>query len=725
MFHLLHQLISAIPFILFGLALGDPQPELLASTFQNNPAPGGQAEGVDTTPPLPPDPEVIRIAPDKWSDELAKRIVIHDFERANQWRRQNMDMRWNEDERLLNGNLIQRIWEGTPIPRSSLGIKLIWQQVESLLPRLMSSIFNSSDGIFFECFPRPGTDVQLAQMTRELISAQLDEADVWEVTRRVFKTALTYGTGIMKLGWTRKERDRELWEDKIVATLKKVTGQALNVGDRREFKRKKYVDKINRPDLSYVSIKDFYIDPSHKLPQIDGAQFIIQRSLPTLEELQWMADNDPSIKLPPRAELIDWIARKATPSRADADQHKRRQAQEADFMEEYPVKGSHDPARAKFELLEYWTADRLVTILNRKNVIRNIPNPYGFLPFISINYVDTLAQFYGKGIATIIEGEQKLQQGLLNAHIDETSLNIHGCLVVEAGTVLNKQQLRRRPGQIIEATRADAIQPIVMPQVTQDAFIALQQSQVRAQQYTGVSDMISNGVPSVKTSATRTAAGVGAVVQASSSRIEYMIENIENNFIVPMLDKILILNQRYLDPKQAIQILGPDGPKVINPLAVTNFDYTFELRAASRMSARQNAAQSLPLVLQTIMNPALSEMLQQQGVKINVKAVVRDVLDILNWRNRNDWFQPMSPQDLQMAQSEQSKQIQQMQMQAQLQTGRDRGRIVPKTLADTAKMVLDKALEGKPAAAIALGKALDGAQANEVTGAEFLPQEQQ
>lgn len=705
------------------MALGDPQPELLASTFQNNPAPGGTAPGGPEAPPKPPDPDVIKIAPDKWSDELAKRIVIHDYERVNLWRRQNFDMRWNEDERLLHANVIQRIWEGTPIPRASLGIKVIWQQIESLLPHLMSQIFGSTDGIFFECFPRPGTDVTQSQMTRELMAAQLDEANIWEISRRVFKSCLLYGTGILKVGWKRTDRDREIWEDKLVPVLSKVQGQNITTSTKREFRRKKLKEKINRPDLSYVSIHDFFIDPSHKLPSIEGAGYAIQRSFATYEELTWMAENDPSITLPPKAKIIEAIKRKITPSRSDADQFKRRAAQEADIMEEYPTKGSVDPARAQFELIEYWTDDRLVTLLNKTDVIRNIPNPYGFIPFISINYTDILDQFYGRGIASIIEGEQRLQQGILNAHIDETSLNIHGALVVEAGTVLNKQQLRRRPGQIIEATRADAIVPLTMPNVTQDAFIALQQSQVRAQQYTGVSDMIATGVPSVKTSATRTAAGVGAVVQAASSRIEYMVENIENNFIIPLLDKVMSLNQRYLDPKQAIQILGQKGQVVINAMAVANGEYKFELRAGSRMSARQSAASNLPLVLQTVMNPALSEMLQQQGIKINIQSVIRDVLDILNWRNRNDWFVPMSPQDQQALQTEQAKDVQMAQLNSQLATQRDRDRVTTKTMADTAKMILDKALEGKPAAAQALGMALDAAQAHNVPGAEFQDQE--
>lgn len=706
------------------MSVGDPQPELLLTTFQNNPAPAGdKITGTPKdAPPKPPDLDVIKVAPAEWTDDIAKRIVVHDYERANLWMRQNKYMRWSEDERLLNSNLIQRIWEGTNIPRSSLGIKVIWQQVESVLPHLMDAIFTSTDGIWFETFPRPGTDVQQAMDTRELLSAQLDEAHIWEITRRVMKSMAIYGTGIMKVAWTRKERDRQIWDDKLTPKMATIGGQQVAVGSKRTFKKRNIKQQINRPDLSYVSLKDFYIDPSHKLPSVEGASFVAQRSFATYEELQWMADNDPSIKLPSKEDLLAVIKEKNTPTKADADQFKQRASSEADIRESFPAKGSSDPARSQFELLEYWTDDHLVLLLNRRDVIRNIPNPYGFIPFISVNYTDVLDQFYGIGIAEIIEGEQKLQQGLLNAHIDETSLNIHGALVVEAGTVLNKQQLRRRPGQIIEATRADAVQPLTMPNVTQDAFIAIQQSQTRAQQYTGISDMVSSGVPSVKTSATRTAAGVGAIVQASSSRIEYIVENVENNLIVPMLDKILTLNQRYLDPQTAIAILGPNGQKYINPLQVTNGEFMFELRAANRMSQRQQAGQSIPFLLQTLLNPALMQLMMQQGDKLNIKAIIRDVMSVMSWRNRNDWFQPMTPQDYQMLQQEAQQQQQMAQMKMQGQAERDKDRIIGNTLSQMATSVFDKALDGQPAASIALGKALDAAQAHGIEGAEHIQQ---
>src|SRR5437899_1052228 len=488
------------------MGLGDPQDDLLraASPEASTAAPAGDRGDRLSLPK----PEEAVFAPGAWDDDLALAIVISDFDRASQHRQQNFDLNWDDDDRLLHANVTQRTWEGTNTPRSSLGVKLVWQQIESLLPAEMSALFQSTDGIFFDTFPRPGTDITQAIATRELISAQLDDINFWKTAEQVLRSKNLYGTGILKLGWFRRDRQREFWSDELIPVMGQKLGTPFFIGTKRQFKRRQKKEQINRPEILYVSLRDFYIDPSHKKPHVEGAQFAIHRAFITMDEIFWMGQNDPSYDMPTRDDLVLMVKQGATPASAAADTSKQRSAQEADIRERYPLNSTADPAKAKFEILEYWTNDRLVTVLNRKRVIRNISNPYMFIPFISVNYTDVVDQFYGKGIARIIGDEQRLMQGIVNAHVDEVSLHIHGALVIESGSVINKGQLRRRPGQVIEATRRDAVGPLETSPVTQDAFIALQQAQIRAQQYTGVTDIVLMCEPSVQTSATRTARGV-------------------------------------------------------------------------------------------------------------------------------------------------------------------------------------------------------------------------
>ena len=710
--------------------IGDPQDELqrAASAEGSTPAPagdGGLRVGL-------PRPEQVVIAPRPWDDDLALAIVVADFDRAQQHRQQNFEINWDDDDRLLHANVTQRVWEGTNTPRSSLGIKLVWQQIESLVPAEMSALFQSSDGIFFDCFPRPGTDPTQAIATRELMAAQLDDCNFWKTAEQVLRSKNIYGTGIAKVSWCRLERDREFWSDELTPVMVKKLGVPFALGQKREFKRRKTREVLNKPDVCYVSLRDFFIDPSHKRPYVDGAQYAIHRAQVSMDELYWMGDNDPSYDIPSIADLALMVKTGMTPAAAPADTSKQRAASEADIRERYPLMPSADPAKARFEILEYWTTDRLVTVLNRKRVIRNIPNPYLFIPFISVNYTDVVDQFYGKGIARIIGDEQRLMQGIVNAHVDEVALHIHKAKVVQSGSVLNKGQLRTRPGQVIEATTVEAVKELDTSPTTQDAFIALQQCQMRAQQYTGVTDIISTGVPSVQTSATRTAKGVSTIANAGFSRIQHTVSRDENSLIVPLLDRLVELNQRFLDPRTQIEILGKTVPGIIsvNPLLITNGQFRFELRAASRMVAKQAMQQGLPFLLQNILNPAFIQSMQTYQEKPNTKAIMRDTMETLGFRNRNDWFIPMTPQDIQNAQQPNSVEIQKELLKNQREDKRSQAKAgmmesqqVAELLKEALSILLKGAVAGDAMPSIALGKALDGIGAHNAFEANQQPPE--
>jgi hypothetical protein len=198
-----------------------------------------------------------------------------------------------------------------------------------------------------------------------------------------------------------------------------------------------------------------------------------------------------------------------------------------------------------------------------------------------------------------------------------------------------------------------------------------------------------------------------------------MVENTENSLIVPMLDHVLEMNQRFLDPRKAILVLGKQGAQLlhINPLDVANGQYSFELRAASRMVARQNMQQSLPFIMQNFFNPAFQSELAQKGIKLDVQAVTRDMMEVLGWRSRSDWFVPMSQEDMQRMQQQQMGQAIQL---LQMKNQHDDQRMAVKgqqKLGDgalqLAMAVIKQGLKDAPgAASSALLKSLDAAQAH-------------
>lgn len=672
---------------------------------------GGELQ-LENRAPDPSRSSDVKIAPGKWTDEVARAIVMADFAKFEQHRAQ-FDKRWTRNDEILQGNVDQKYWPNG-VARSSVAVKLEEQQLESLLPYLYEGIFQSVDGIFFDTFPRPGTHPESARYTRELMAQQLDQCGAVNEICHSIRSLGHHGTGIIKVGWCRYQYDRADWvRGTVPEGYSMVNGQKVGYGSKVQSSRVPKTTYVNRPEVYFKNLRDIYVDSSLLLPNLQKSQAVIERALLGYDELKRIGEKDKTYKLPSEAELRQYLIQRKLPKTVSADSDRSR-SMAAAGQTDIHIQGTTDPARARFEVLEYWTLDRFVVILERKWVICNKKNPYGFIPYFSGNFKDLLDSFYGKGLAETLEYEQMLQAGLINSHCDEVSLSIHSGLIVQTGSVLNKTQLSAGPGQVIEANSTDAVKELKRTPVTQDWTLALTQSQLRAQQITGLSDIITSGAPGVATSVTRTARGVSALAGGAMSRIQFLVERIENTIIVPMLRAIFTLNKLYLKPDEIVAIVGRDGLQyVFDPLLVANADVAFELRAASRMSSRVAMQQTLPQLLQdlgTMMGP-----LREQGVKTNIPAVIRDILEVNGWRNRNDWFTPMSQEEIQqMQQQEMAPQASKQQAQAERDQARfdaNSQRQQHQAGLDILKDVVSKGLDGKPAAAAALGMALDASQA--------------
>lgn len=676
-------------------------------------APANRDFNSESIRPLDPsEKRDVQPAPAKWNDELARRIVLSDFSKYEQFRQQNFDKRWTENDRILNANVTQEYWEGTnpPVPKASLGVKLEQQQLESLLPYLHEGIFSSSDGIWFDFFPRPGTPPDAAIASREFVAMQTDVANVEYELDMAFRSGGHHGTGIVKVGWCKRRYDRAEWKPGIVTN-------SNGIGGSERLLRSTTTSYESGPEVRSISLRDLYVDSSLKEPNLQKAQSVIERALLSMDVLQRMGKQDSDYKIPSESELRAYLVARQQPKSAAADSERQQSLREAGQTTVH-LQGTTDPARARLEVLEYWSQDRFVVVLERKWTICNKRNPYGFIPYYSFNYVDVIDQFYGNGLAAILDDEQLLQQGLVNSHLNEVSLNIHGALAHQAGSVTNKSDLRPKPGQVITTVGkpSDVLMEVKRSSVTQDWFVALQQSQLRAQQYTGLSDIVTQGAPGVATSVTRTARGVGALANAAHSRIQFVIERIENRLIVPMLDAIVRLDQIFLDPNKKIPLVKDGQTFNYDPLAITNSQFRIELRAGSKMATKAAMQQTLPIVLQNVMMSI--EPMRQQGWKTNINAILRDMLEAYGWRNRNDWFEQMSPQEKeQMQQEQQAPDAAKIQAKMQLQDDKldhKQDMMHEQAGLDLIGKLFDQALSGKsPVAAEALRRSLESAGAED------------
>src|SRR5208282_5430942 len=117
-----------------------------------------------------------------------------------------------------------------------------------------------------------------------------------------------------------------------------------------------------------------------------------------------------------------------------------------------------------------------------KLVICNDKNPYGKIPYLSVNWWDIPEAFWGMGLAKTIGSEQRLQQGVTNAWLDGVSLNLNGVYIrVEGKSQAPSQSIRMSPGKIVNVQEKDSSYPLERLPAVPEAAQALMLSQARSE----------------------------------------------------------------------------------------------------------------------------------------------------------------------------------------------------------------------------------------------------
>ena len=288
--------------------------------------------------------------------------------------------------------------------------------------------------------------------------------------------------------------------------------------------------------------------------------------------------------------------------------------------------------------------------MDRKRAILNIPNPYGFINFFNMCYVDYPKRFYGFGVTDVAEGEHRLIQSIINARVDELALAIHKPIIKRKGATFSQSQLRIRPGinWEVENPKED-IQTFEYGAINQNAYVEVEAAERRLEKYTGITDLAVQGGPTAGgNSANRTATGVNVQAGASGTRMEYLVSTAESTYLEPMIYGLHFLNQKFLDPQQALDILGQDGKALqLDPTAIKNSECRFKFMASERMQSKNNTLQGLQAIGQALLNPIFMQALASiNKVKLNVEFIGSKIGDAMGWRS-SDMFIPLSQAEMQ------------------------------------------------------------------------------
>ena len=599
-----------------------------------------------------------KILPDdeKWTDQYALSVVKSDWAYAESYRTNAHDWRYRNASELYLAWAGQRYWDGTRVPRSSLGMYVVFEQVEAMLPKVVSAV-TSTDSFHYSA-EMGEEDENIPLAWKEMVTKQLDEINFREQIQQCIKSMEIYGNGVIEVGW-------EQYEDEYITFNRKVTPSKtayvnhptvgvvpISTQTKEEFVRKITREKKGRPYVRYVSLIDFYVDPACESVVLqEGAGYVIKRVYMSVGKIKSFKDQE-GFKIPSDQELTSLSKAKST---ANQDVTKLSAELFRYNMWNPSQDYTSDPAQRRIAVIEYTTPTRKIWWLQGTDyVIYNQLNKYGIINYFSVPYANVLDRWHGLSIADVAEGEQRLQTAIINARVDELALAIHKPMVKRRGVTIPQYQLKVRPGVVIETENPEGdLHQLEASNITQQAFIEVEASDRRVQRTTGMSDLAALGTPSSGgNSANRTATGVNSQMSATQGRVTYIVENIESMIIEPAVNFIIRLNRKFMDTKTAANWMKIDPRfQKLDPLKAMNTMVKAECRASTKMASRANFLQLLPVIGQAWLNPELLQMLGQQSQKtLNVEEFIHMTMDAMNYSPRNPLIIDLTPQQIQAQQ---------------------------------------------------------------------------
>lgn len=456
------------------------------------------------------------------NQEIASKISGK-FTHALTWR-EPFRAKWDRFYKMYRSHLEEANYPW----QSTLWIPYSFSTIETLAPRMVS---NKPQ---IDIMPREPGDVAYAKVMADLVDFQWDQMEMQVKLPDIVKSMLLYGTAIVKIGWLTEKETKEVEED--------VDESFPELG---KVKVKQEVTEYDGPTVELVDLYDFFVDP--KAVDMDSARWVIHRTYKTLKDLK-------ELQRQGVYKNINLIERKAKVVESDNQKSER-----------YSTLGASIPTdnvneeNEKVELLEYWEDNKVITLANRKVVIRDDKNPFkhGKKPFVRIVDQSVPHEFYGIGELEPIESLQYELNNRRNQRMDNVTLALNRMWKIKNGANVDEDELVSDAGGVIHTDDMNGVEEVLMPDVTSSSYQEETIIKGDIQQTTGVSDF-TRGVGS-DSLGNDTATGISLIQEAGSSRFRLKIQNLEEMGIKKIGQMLVSMNEQFIDEEKVIRIVGNEG----------------------------------------------------------------------------------------------------------------------------------------------------------------------
>lgn len=601
-------------------------------------------------------------SPAEFENSEAIKLVVQDEATTSAWiANEQWRVLWREADILYQSPRSLATWEGTGVPRANIVRFLVASHVNSILAPLMSGLFYENPPFMLQ--PYPGTTEDTTRAIQEVQGAQLKAMGFREQVRRGLFSALLFGTAIWKGGWFAETKIVKKFRPKTPPlTFENAAGAETTISsvesDELEVEE---IEKLDaRPCLHARDIRHLLVSRELAVPDIREAKFVIDRMAVTYRDLVKMKEDAKLLgieyDIPSEKEVKEWFEPPAEQSAQPSGPEQTDQSNAQFIHHAAPrfSKTTADPLNEPLELLERWDRDKVITVIQKCRLIRNERNPFGKIPFYSVNFWDMPNAFWGIGLGRSIGQDQRVSTGLINALLDITSLIVNPMYVQSNSANVTSQNTRLRPGGWIrvEGEAGKAFSLLEQPRFPVEVFQEIASAEARAEQTSGANELLVQGaMPATgRTSMGRSATGAGALNAAAANRIQALVENFVAQVYEPFLYEMHELNRERLPFSVLRDILGKKlGQQYkVKPVDYCNAEFEFDVLAGSHLAARSQMAQSLAIMVQIFDSPITMQKLAEVNQKyVDVDELMHMVHDMSGFKNYYDVIKDMTPEMIQ------------------------------------------------------------------------------
>lgn len=505
---------------------------------------------------------------DKERQQLRK--YLDRIEAAENWRDSAYKDLWQRCYKRYR-NYVDKLYDpntGREIKdRSNISIPYTFTQVETVLPRLVESLFAARPYVTVK--GREPGDEENAKNMETLLDWQMNERlDIQDIFHKGLKEMCIYGTAVAYVGWKYKERKvirRQLQtlldeNNNPIIEVDPTTGEEVEIADYAAVEVTETV--WDDPDVKFIDLGLFFVDPN--ATDIDDARYCGHVAYLTKSELEEMAERDESMKL--KWDEIPKDYRK---------NNVRNERMAAVGLPSVQEENVHDDDDRLYEVHYYWEDDKEVIIINRAYLAKDGENPYWHKkkPYVKDVYTEVPHEFYGIGLVEMIEDLQDELNAERNMRIDYRAMNLRRMWKVRRGANIKLSDLRWRQNGIIRVDEMDDLQEIETAHIGNDSFNQEGVIKQDIRDTTGAHDVVM-GTSGGSATATETM----TKDNNASIRFRLIISSVEKRLLVGVTNLMIKNNQQFIDRDLVFRVTGEEDEWV--EMSPEDIQGQFDLMAA-------------------------------------------------------------------------------------------------------------------------------------------------